>query len=186
MSAIGVSNPIGGSSSIPAQWIHKGTSGQAIQGWMPKTTLLVNKSYPQFEFIRQTLTHAWNTRYQSQLPPHQRSMTGPFRAVMNAGDLLSRDNYTCGGTCQSIQSRPGLHGLRLTGMATTCTPSVVYSPTQLNPAVPASACNVKRVYDASDFTTFRKQSAMLQNRNDSSFGGDKYHSNQSTLRSMRR
>ena len=80
----------------------------------------------------------------------------PFRAVNNAGDVLSRQNFSCGGTCQSFQSRPGLSGLRHRFGSNTdsCIPSAVYSSLQLNSVVPASACNVKFVYDGSDYTTY--------------------------------
>ena len=95
--SIGSSNPIGGSNvafSIFARSLK--SPGGAIQGWMPQQTQNVDKTYPEFEQIRWTLKEAWNTTYPSQLRRNnlKKSITTPFRAVNNAGDLLSRENYS--------------------------------------------------------------------------------------------
>ena len=189
--SIGSSNPIGGSNvafSIFARSIK--SPGGAIQGWMPQTTQNVDKTYPEFEQIRWTLKEAWNTKYRGQLRRNglKQSITTPFRAVNNAGDLLSRDNYSCGGTCQTPQSRPGLHGLRthFGSVQSSCIPSATYSSLQLINNIPAAACNVKYVYDSSDYTTYLKQRAVNKNYNDYSYGGDDYKSSQSAQRAIRR
>ena len=118
----------------------------------------------------------------------KQSITTPFRAVNNAGDLLSRENYSCGGTCQSFQSRPGLRGLRqrFGSIQSTCVPSAAYNSLQLITNVPAAACNVKYVYDSSDYITYLKQRAVNKNYNDFSFGGDDYKGSQSAQRAIRR
>jgi hypothetical protein len=115
-------------------------------------------------------------------------MVGPFRAVNNAGDILSRQNYSCGGTCQTYQSRPGLKGLRqrFGSISTSCNADVFYSSNQVNSTVPASACNTKFVYDSSDYIRFRKNQAVNRNYNDRSFGGDDYSASQSSYRHIRR
>jgi hypothetical protein len=189
--SIGSSNPIGGSNvafSIFARSIK--SPGGAIQGWMPQTTQNVDKTYPEFEQIRWTLKEAWNTKYRGQLRRNglKQSITTPFRAVNNAGDLLSRDNYSCGGTCQTPQSRPGLHGLRthFGSVQSSCIPSAVYNSLQLINNIPAAACNVKYVYDSSDYTTYLKQRAVNKNYNDYSYGGDDSKSSQSAQRAIRR
>jgi hypothetical protein len=189
--SIGSSNPIGGSNvafSIFARSIK--SPGGAIQGWMPQTTQNVDKTYPEFEQIRWTLKEAWNTKYRGQLRRNglKQSITTPFRAVNNAGDLLSRDNYSCGGTCQTPQSRPGLHGLRthFGSVQSSCIPSATYSSLQLINNIPAAACNVKYVYDSSDYTTYLKQRAVNKNYNDLSYGGDDSNSSQSAIRAIRR
>jgi len=189
--SIGSSNPIGGSNvafSIFARSIK--SPGGAIQGWMPQTTQNVDKTYPEFEQIRWTLKEAWNTKYRGQLRRNglKQSITTPFRAVNNAGDLLSRDNYSCGGTCQTPQSRPGLHGLKthFGSVQSSCIPSATYSSLQLLNNVPAAACNVKYVYDSSDYTTYLKQRAVNKNYNDYSYGGDDSNSSQSAQRAIRR
>jgi hypothetical protein len=189
--SIGYSSPIGGSNvafSIFARSIN--SPGGAIQGWMPQTTQNVDKTYPEFEQIRWTLKEAWNTKYRGQLRRNglKQSITTPFRAVNNAGDLLSRDNYSCGGTCQTPQSRPGLHGLRthFGSVQSSCIPSASYNSLQLINNIPAAACNVKYVYDSSDYTTYLKQRAVVKNYNDLSYGGDDSKSSQSATRAIRR
>ena len=189
--SIGFSNPIGGSNvafSIFAK--RPGNAGGAIQGWMPQTTQNVDKRFSEYEQIRYTLKNAWNTTYPSQLKRNNltRSITTPFRAVNNAGDLLSRENYSCGGSCQTPQSRPGLNGLsqRFGSVSVSCTPSAAYNSLQLIKNVPAAACNVKYVYDSSDYITYLKQKAVNKNYNDFSNGGDDYKASQSALRAIRR
>jgi hypothetical protein len=157
---------------------------------MPQQTQNVDKTYPEFEQIRWTLKEAWNTTYPSQLRRNnlKKSITTPFRAVNNAGDLLSRENYSCGGSCQTPQSRPGLHGLKthFGSVQSSCIPSATYSSLQLLNNVPAAACNVKYVYDSSDYTTYLKQRAVNKNYNDYSYGGDDSKSSQSAQRAIRR
>ena len=164
--------------------------GGAINGWMPQPTQTTDKRYPEYEQIRYTLKNAWNTTYPSQLKRNnlKRSITTPFRAVNNAGDLLSRENYSCGGSCQTFQSRPGLRGLRthFGSVSVSCTPSATYSSLQLIKNIPAAACNVKFVYDSSDYITYLKQKAVNKNYNDLTFGGDQSNASQSAIRAIRR
>ncbi len=189
--SIGYTSPINGSNvafSIYAR--NPASPGGAIRGWMPQTTQLTDKRYPEYEHIRYTLKNAWNTQYRSQLQRNnlKQSITTPFRAVNNAGDLLSRENYSCGGTCQTPQSRPGLYGLstHFGSISNSCTPSAVYNSLQQIKDIPAAACNVKYVYDSSDYITYLKQKAVVKNYNDLSYGGDDSNSSQSALRAIRR
>ena len=189
--SIGFSNPIGGSNVAFSIFARRpGNAGGAIQGWMPQTTQNVDKRYSEYEQIRYTLKNAWNTRYPSQLRRNnlKRPITTPFRAVNNSGDLLSRDNFSCGGSCQTPQSRPGLNGLKthFGSVSVSCTPSASYNSLQLIKNVPASACNVKYVYDSSDYITYLKQKAVNKNYNDFSNGGDDYNASQSAKRAIRR
>lgn len=189
--SIGFSSPIGGSNvAFKAYVVRPANSGGAINGYMPQTTQLTDKRYNEYEHIRFTLKNAWNTNYRRQLREDKLSkpIITPFRAVNNAGDLLSRNNYSCGGTCQTYQSRPNMKGLRnhFGGVQTSCMPSAVYSSLQLLNNIPASACNGKFVYDSSDYTTYLKQSAVNKNYNDLSYGGDQSKSTQSVLRAIRR
>ena len=189
--SVGYTSPINGSNvafNIFAR--NPSNSGGAIRGWMPQSTLLTDKRYPEYEQIRYILKNAWNTTYPSQLKRNnlKQSITTPFRAVNNAGDLLSRENYSCGGSCQTFQSRPGLKGLsqRFGSIQSTCYPSAAYSTLQLINNIPAAACNVKFVYDRSDYTTYLKQRAVNKNYNDLTFGGDDSNSSQSAQRAIRR
>ena len=188
--SIGYTNPISGSGGFSIFVRDPASPGGAIRGWMPQQTQNVDKTYPNFEQIRFTLKQAWNTTYRSQLRRNglKQSITTPFRAVNNAGDLLGRENYSCGGTCQSFQSRPGLKGLRqrFGAIQNTCTPSAAYNSLQLINNIPAAACNVKYVYDSSDYTTYLKQKAVVKNYNDLTYGGDDSKSSQSAQRAIRR
>ena len=188
--SIGFTNSIGGSGGMASVFvIDKNSSGGAIRGYMPQTTVKVDKDYKEYEQIRFTLKQSWNTTYPSQLTKsNKKAIITPFRAVNNAGDLLSRQNYSCGGTCQSFQSRPGLSGLsnHFGSISTACTADVFYSPNQIDPRVPASACNTKFVYDSSDYIRFRKNQAYNKNYNDRSFGGNEYSGSQSASRAIRR
>ena len=165
------------------------SSGGAIRGYMPQTILKTDKDYPEFENIRFSLKNAWNTTYPSQLRRAKaKAIVTPFRAVNNAGDLLCRDYYSCGGPCQSFQSRPGLRGLRTRFGANqdTCVPGVVYNSLQLNAQVPSGTCNGKYVYDSSDYTTYLKQRAVNRNYNDLTYGGNQYNTSQSAIRAAKR
>ena len=188
--SIGYSNAISGSGGFSIFSRDPASPGGAIRGWMPQQTQNVNKMYPEFEQIRFTLKQAWNTQYRGQLRRNnlKQSITTPFRAVNNAGDLLSRENYSCGGTCQSFQSRPGLSGLkhRFGANQNNCTPSAAYNSLQLIRDIPAATCNVRYVYDSSDYVTYLKQKAIVKNYNDLSYGGDDYKASQSASRAIRR
>lgn len=189
--SVGYTSPINGSNvAFQAFVVRPTNSGGAINGYMPQQTQTVDKHYPEFEHIRFTLKNAWNTTYPSQLRRDNltKPITTPFRAVNNAGDLLSRLNYSCGGSCQTFQSRPGLKGLRnhFGAVQDTCLPSAAYSSLQLLNNIPASACNVKYVYDSSDYVTYLKQKAVNKNYNDLTYGGDQSNSSQSAIRAIRR
>jgi hypothetical protein len=159
--------------------------GGGFRGRMPQP-LVDHDNTDQFARTRFTLRDAWNTTSYSGSSNISRIVT-PFRAVNNAGDLLSRQNYSVGGACQSFQSRPGLYGLRNRFGANQDTPSsVVWSAIQVNPAIPASTCNGKFVYDSSDYIRFKKNQAVNQNYNDLSFGGDQSNGSQVAWRASRR
>jgi len=166
--------------------------GGGFQGYMPQQIQTTEKgSYGSnvFENIRFTLRNSWNTTYKAELrSANRKQIITPFRAVTNSGDLLSRDNYSCGGSCQSFQSRPQVKGLRqhLGSVSKSCTPSALYTGNQIAPSVPAAACNVKFVYDSSDYTTYLKQRAMVSNYNDVTFGGNTSNASQSAYRAIRR
>lgn len=160
--------------------------GGGMRGVMPQP-IIDHDNSDEFARTRFYLKDAWNTSSTSG-SSYPKRIIGPFRAVNNAGDILSRQDYSCGGTCQSFQSRPGLNGLRsrFGSISDSCTPSVLYSSNQINQAVPASACNGKFVYDGSDYINFKKKQAINRNYNDRSFGGNDYSAAQSAMRAVRR
>jgi hypothetical protein len=191
MTSIGYFSSVGGSGGQASPFVVNAKSpGGAIQGYMPQQNQTVDKQYSEFEQIRFTLKQAWNTNYNRQLKRSnlKKSITTPFRAVNNAGDLLSRLNYSCGGSCQSFQSRPNMHGLKqkFGSVQSTCVPSAIYNSLQMNDTIPASACNVKFVYDSSDYTTYLKQKAVNKNYNDLSYSGNGSNGAQSAMRHIKR
>lgn len=160
--------------------------GGGLRGFMPQSVMDHDNSH-EFAKNRFFLRDAWNTSSTTG-SAYPKRIIGPFRAVNNAGDILSRQNYSCGGSCQSFQSRPGVKGLRqrFGSISDACTSSVTYSLNQVNPNVPASACNSKFVYDGSDYINFKKKQAINKTYNDRSFGGDNYAAAQSAIRHIKR
>lgn len=160
--------------------------GGGLPGLMPQP-IVDHDNSDQFARTRFMLRDAWNTTSYSG-SSNKKRITTPFRAVNNAGDLLSRQNYSCGGTCQTPQSRPGLNGLRqrFGSTSVSCQPSVLWSSVQVDPAIPSSTCNVKWVYDGSDYIRFKKDQAVNRNYNDRSFGGNDYNGAQSAIRHIKR
>ena len=160
--------------------------GGGLPGLMPQS-IINHDNTASFAKTRFTLRDAWNTTSYSGSSNPKRIIT-PFRAVNNAGDLLSRESYSCGGSCQTPQSRPGLNGLRQRFGSTShdCRPSVIWSAIQLDVKVPSSTCNGRYVYDGSSYTRFKKDQAINRNYNDRSFGGNDYNGAQSVMRHSKR
>jgi hypothetical protein len=153
--------------------------GGGIRGFMPRNIQKVDKDAEDYENVRYTLREAWNTSYPQQLRASNLKLAQtPFRAVNNSGDLLSRQNYSCGGPCQTFQNRPGLFGLKGHFGA-------IYSKCD-GTNVPPATCNTKYVYDSSDYITFLKQQATQRNYNDLSYGGDQSNASQVALKAIRR
>jgi hypothetical protein len=97
---------------------------------------------------RSILRDVWNTNNKNGVNNSNRKI-GTFRATMNAGDLLSRENYSCKGP-NPLQS------LFFRSSSVVGTDNV---PNKCdNSGIPPSSCNVKFVYDSSDFIRFRKES----------------------------
>lgn len=147
--------------------------GGGRKGIMPRP-VVNHENTNEFAKTRFELREAWNTNYVRQ----DKKCVTPFRAVNNAGDALSRANYSCGGSCQTFQSRPGLKGLsqRFGSIYSFCD----------NSGVPPSSCNVKYVYDSSDYIKFARQQAENKTYNDLNFGGDSSNASQHTIRTIRR
>jgi hypothetical protein len=187
--SVGYTNAIGGCfGATPNPGIHASPLGGGLPGFIPQALNDTN-NYDEYAVTRFTLKQAWNTSYPHQLKAsHSKRIITPFRAVNNAGDILSRDNYSCGGPCQSFQSRPNLKGLRqhFGSVSDSCRPNPLYSWLQINPEVPASACNVKYVYDSSDYVTYLRQKAIVRNYNDLTNGGNSSSGGQVAWRAVRR
>jgi len=176
MPSVGLQNPISGSYGTTMVFPPGLPLGGGINGFIARKTNDTNNN-DQYAQTRFALRQAWNTKYVSRLDGKKRIIT-PFRAVNNSGDILCRDNYSCGGPCQTFQSRPGLFALRgkFGSIQSLCDAS----------NVPPASCNVKYVYDSSDYITYLKQQAVNKNYNDLSNGGDNNNASQSAWRAIRR
>ena len=114
---------------------------------------IVGASVPKFQtdidgnmrsLERNVLRNVWNNN-NNDIP----RAIGGFRAVMNAGDYLSRVNNSCGGSNQ-VGTRPGVLRLTKKDGVGHC----------YNQHVPTSNTNVKYVYDSSDFTRYRREKSI--------------------------
>jgi hypothetical protein len=145
-----------------------------IRGQIPKSFAYVN-NYHDFVKSRFMLRNAWNNNYIVNNSP---TACTPFRAINNSGDLLSRQAYSCGGNCQTFQSRPNLNGLKnkFGHIQSLCDAS----------QIPPAACNQRFVADNSEYVRFLKLKAINKNYNDLSYGGDQSNATQSVIRAIRR
>ena len=141
--------------------------------------ILGKVSDADFEMSRVTLREVWNNTplFRSDKDIGKYACT-PFRKKLNAGDVLTRVNYSCGGGCQTPQSIPGIPSIKRSIGSIHSVCDETFNP----PAV----CNVKYVYDSSDYTTFLKNTAKNRNYNDLSYGGNQNNSAASVIKSMRR
>lgn len=158
--------------------INPNSLGGAIKGYMAKPIGETDRTFENFGVVRLNLREAWNTKYASQLMQNNKKrIITPFRAVTNSGDLLCRTNYSCGGPNQAPSSRPNVRGIsnNLGSILSKCDGS----------NIPASSCNVKYVYDSSDYITYLKQKAVNKNYNDLSTGSSN-NSSQSAIKAIRR
>lgn len=97
------------------------------------------------------LRQAWNTsNYANGVKPRM----GTFRVVNNAGDVLSRVNYSCGGPNM-------LNGTNRTKLHLSTNRDGGQSTKKCDSSgIPPSTCNVEYVYDSSDFTRFKRLQAV--------------------------
>jgi len=165
----------GSSTKIP-----RGNSvlGGGLPGFIPPSVITTD-NYDEFAQMRFYLRESLNTNYLRQKTNYgtKAAANTPFRLSTNAGDPLSRRNYSCGGV--SIQaSRPRNHGLKnLYGSINSLCDGSGVEP---------SACNVRYVYDSSDYTRFKRSIAANKVYNLASNGGDQYNTSQVSIRAIRR
>ena len=91
---------------------------------------------------------------------------------------MNRKNYTSGGSTQISSLRGGLTGWKSMAGAV--------QPHPDKTGIPSSTCNVKYVYDGSDYITFKKLQAVNRNYNNASNGGNLNSGSQSAFRAIRR
>jgi hypothetical protein len=133
---------------------------KSFQGISPQQTITNFKSSEETA-LRKVLVKSWNNPYATGKVNGYNRVTTPFRAVNNLGDFLGRKNYVCGGPNPTQKTRSFYQG-RIGAIISQCD----------NTKIPASSCNVKYVPDSSDYITYKKQRACMQNYNDLTFGGD--------------
>lgn len=150
------------------------TLGGGIQGISPKQTITNYKDSNQV-MTRRVLIKSWNNPYATGRVNNKDRVITPFRAVNNLGDFLARPNYVCGGPNQVSANKPGWKG-HIGSIISQCD----------NSGIPSSTCNVKFVSDSSDYMTYKKQRAVMQTYNDSSFGGDAHNGSYVYLMAVRR
>lgn len=83
-----------------------------------------------------------------------------FRAVMNAGDLMSRKNYSCGGPDMIGSGNPGSNKMTTKDGGQSkrnCKEGKAGCPDGID--IPPATCNVKYVYDSSNYTRYLKERA---------------------------
>jgi hypothetical protein len=165
---------------VPMGLHYKGSNlGGGLPGFIPQALITTNNSFEDFEQERFISINAWNTKYPAQLVASKRGRAvTPFRAVTNAGDLLSRKYYSCGGSCQSFQSRPGVFGLKSSfgGNSNNCDGTIV----------PPATCNTKYVYDSSTYSAYLKLKAATKTYNQLTYGNNNYSGSQSQYRAIKR
>ena len=148
--------------------------GGPFDGYSAKQTKSGFKSNE--EVVSRKLTvRAWNTQYATGTYNGQKAAVGPFRAVNNLGDFLSRKNYSCGGPNQINNKKPGLSRV-IGSIPQNCDTT----------GVPPSSTNVRFVADSSEYMRFKKQVAMNRNHNDLSNGGDQHNASYVPLMRVRR
>jgi hypothetical protein len=151
--------------------------GGPYNGFSAKQTVLNYKDGRQTT-TRKILRDGWNTAMAKPTYKGLNRKIGPFRAVYNAGDWLSRKNYACGGPNPMSSNAPGW------------SQSLMFMGSQIDKCdgtgVPAAACNVKYVYDSSLFTRYKREAAMNKNYNDLKNGGDDHNASQVAWMAIRR
>jgi hypothetical protein len=148
--------------------------GGPFQGYSPQQTINHFKD-SNMVMTRKILTKSWNGAGAVGVDNGHARIVTPFRAINNLGDFLSRVNYVCGGSNQVNRTFPGRQG-PIGSIISKCDGT----------GVEAGSGNGRFVPDSSDYTTFKKQSAINQNYNDLKFGGDQHNASYVPLMGVRR
>lgn len=133
--------------------------GGPVNGYSAKQSIS-NYKDGEGALIRKQLRIAWNTKQANGTVNGKDRIITPFRAVTNSGDFLARKGYVCGGPEPNHLHRGGIRS-RFGSILSQCDGSGIES----------ANTNVKFVPDSSDYTKFKKQSAMNNTYNDLKNGG---------------
>ena len=159
--------------------IQMATLGGGIKGIAPRPVINgTMHGSSEYETVRFTLRNAWNGKAATKNYNGRAPAATPFRIVNNAGDYLSRQYYTSGGSNQVTSARSsitaGWHG----------SAGAVKSMADAT-GIPSATCNPRYVYDGSDYARYKRNRAVNKNYNDMGFGGAN-NGSQSALRFVRR
>lgn len=151
--------------------------GFGLKGFIPQQLITTDASV--YGPTRLYLRESFDTSYlrQKTLQGVPAKINSPFRLVTNAGDKLSRQNYTCGGYSNQ-GSRPQNRGLRR-----------LWGSTQFNcdgTGVEAANCNTKYVYDSSDYTAYMRNRSYNKTYNLPTNGGNASNTSQTSIRHAKR
>lgn len=146
----------------------------SIHGISPRQSV-TNYRDSSTTLIRKIIRNSWNNSYANGTVNGMTRSIGEFRAVNNLGDFLCRQNYVCN-IPNPIQPNNVAWRNRITSVMNNCDTT----------GIPCSNANVKFVSDSSNYTTYRKQRAMNQTYDDSSFGGDDSHASYVAILGIRR
>ena len=149
--------------------------GGGINGYSASQTV-TNYKDSEATMTRRVLRDSWNTRYAKGKVNEHNRIIGPFRAINNLGDFLSRKDYICGGPNQINKTFPGGRQGPMGSIISQCDGT----------GIPSSTCNVKFVPDSSDYIRYKKQAAINSTYNDIGFGGDKSNGSYVSLMAVRR
>jgi hypothetical protein len=151
--------------------------GFGLKGFIPQQLITTDSS--AYGPTRLYLREAFDTSYlrQKTLQGVPARINSPFRLVTNAGDKLSRVNYTCGGYSNQ-GSRPQNRGLKQ-----------LWGSTKFEcdgTGIEAANCNTKYVYDGSDYTAFLRNRSYNKTYNLPTNGGNAYNTSQTAIRHIKR
>ena len=148
--------------------------GSIFQGFSPKQS--INNARVCSDVIdRRVIRSSWNNAYAVGTVNGLKRAIGPFRAVTNSGDFLSRQNYSCGGPNTVTPDRHKRQS------------NIGSKPNQCDgTGIPPSSCNPRFVPDSSDYIRYKRTRSINRNYNDSSFGGDQSHASFVPLMATRR
>jgi len=147
--------------------------GGGVQG---KSPVQIKRGFKNSNDVmtRKVIIKSWNNNYASGKVNGYSRVTGPFTAVYNITDFLSRKNYVCNVPNPIQESRHKLKS-NMGSIISNCDGT----------GIPCSNTNTKYVSDSSLYTTYRRQMAVNQNYNDITNGGNQHNSQQTALQLVR-
>ena len=146
--------------------------GGPYKGWSPEQ---FGNNAKGNNIDRRIIVSAWNNAYAVGTVNGRKRAIGPFRAVTNSGDFLSRQNYSCGGSNPVTIDRYKRKN-NIGSVPQRCDGT----------AIPPSSCNPRHVPDSSDYIKFRRIRAANQVYNDKKFGGNQSRAEYVPLLAARR